>query len=54
MYQVTVTVGEGHFLWDLIEDKCTVTSDLNSIGHELEYQQILENISRYIRSEVRL
>ncbi|KAI7789370.1 Fanconi anemia group A protein isoform X2 [Triplophysa rosa] len=48
LYQVTVTVDEGHFLWDLLEDRCTVTSDLGSIGHELEYQQIVGNVSRVL------
>ncbi|KAA0724128.1 Fanconi anemia group A protein [Triplophysa tibetana] len=48
MYQVTITVDESHFLWDLLEDRCTVTSDLFSIGHDLEYQQIVENVSRVL------
>ncbi|XP_073724435.1 Fanconi anemia group A protein isoform X2 [Misgurnus anguillicaudatus] len=54
LYQVAVSPqktsenDEGHFLWDLIQDRCTVTPDLYNIGHELEYQQILENVSRVL------
>nr|XP_021326386.1 Fanconi anemia group A protein-like [Danio rerio] len=37
-----------HFLWDLIESRCSVTPDPQCIAEQLRYQQTLQNISRVV------
>ncbi|XP_051975128.1 Fanconi anemia group A protein [Xyrauchen texanus] len=53
LYDVAVTQqntsdNEGHFLWDLIDSRCSVTPDTESIRYELEYQKTLQNVSRVL------
>ncbi|ROL44839.1 Fanconi anemia group A protein [Anabarilius grahami] len=53
LYEVVVTQHcasdeTGHFLWDLIDSRCSVTPDSDSIGQELKYQQTLHNVSRVL------
>ncbi|XP_077101658.1 Fanconi anemia group A protein isoform X2 [Siphateles boraxobius] len=38
----------GHFLWDLIDSRCSVTPDPDSIAQELKYQQTLHDVSRVL------
>ncbi|XP_039526182.1 Fanconi anemia group A protein isoform X2 [Pimephales promelas] len=38
----------GHFLWDLIDSRCSVTPDPDSIAQELKYQQTLHDLSRVL------
>ncbi|XP_016419451.1 Fanconi anemia group A protein-like [Sinocyclocheilus rhinocerous] len=53
LYEVAVTrlntsEETGHFFWDVIDSRCSVTPDPDSIGHELSYQQTLDDISRVL------
>ncbi|XP_016107865.1 Fanconi anemia group A protein isoform X2 [Sinocyclocheilus grahami] len=53
LYEVAVTrlntsEETGHFLWDVIDNRCSVTPDPDSIGHKLSYQQTLDDISRVL------
>ncbi|XP_067235489.1 Fanconi anemia group A protein isoform X2 [Chanodichthys erythropterus] len=53
LYEVVVTRHcasdeTGHFLWDLIDSRCSVAPDSDSIGQELKYQQTLHNASRVL------
>uniref|UniRef100_A0AAY5EI50 Fanconi anaemia group A protein N-terminal domain-containing protein n=1 Tax=Electrophorus electricus TaxID=8005 RepID=A0AAY5EI50_ELEEL len=38
---------EGHFLWDLMAQRCSVTSDPENISIELELQRTLHTFNRY-------
>ncbi|XP_067292024.1 Fanconi anemia group A protein [Pseudorasbora parva] len=38
----------GHFLWDLIDSRCSVTPDPDSTGQELKDQQTLHDLSRLL------
>ncbi|XDV52330.1 hypothetical protein PO909_021069, partial [Leuciscus waleckii] len=38
----------GHFLWDLIDSRCSVIPDPDSIAQELKYQQTLHDVSRVL------
>uniref|UniRef100_A0A9J7XXZ4 Fanconi anemia group A protein n=2 Tax=Cyprinus carpio carpio TaxID=630221 RepID=A0A9J7XXZ4_CYPCA len=53
LYEVAVTQQNasdetGHFLWDVIDSRCSVTPDPDSIGHELSYQRTLDDVSRVL------
>ncbi|KAF4095448.1 hypothetical protein G5714_024526 [Onychostoma macrolepis] len=53
LYEVAITQQNtseetSHFLWDVIDSRCTVTPDPDSTGHELTHQLTLQDISRIL------